>query len=488
MGQFPGEYIPTTMDWFSVCLTYAAHSQKPKPINFQMWDTANNEDCDRIRTLSYPGTQFFFLCFSLVNPVSLDNVTYTWIPELEYYRKHEIPDSYIILVGTKKDLRTDPLMLEKLATKQMRPVTTESGLACAQHIGAFAYVETSSYTGEGIGDLIDLIFRATANPNIKTIGPPPFPPHKPPCPLDRPLPTSPNIYPIRQNLGKQLGNPQFSDVVVKVEDKTFHLHKIILAAGSPYFHDFLVKHDEDGNLKEIVLPQEYTVARAESLFRLIYGPAIQQIPPDVSPIDQFRSKLRTFMLNGTYSDISVKTKSGNIIPGHKVIFQASCALFEAFLDSGNEFGTEKKIVVPLDRLSTDEFQIIQLFLYGQDFKIDETNALQILTLSNQCLVAELEKQAQDFIVANTKLFNPFEVCVISHKLSLKKLEGYCIWYLKANFEDLKDKDGWKKLPDGIKNEVEAGRWPGDAHIQAVARWQKKLDKASNPQVRPCMVQ
>lgn len=56
---------------------------------------AFQEDYDRLRPLSYPQTDVFVLCFSVVSPVSFDNVSTKWIPEI---RQH-CPDAPIVLVG-----------------------------------------------------------------------------------------------------------------------------------------------------------------------------------------------------------------------------------------------------------------------------------------------------------------------------------------------------------------------------------------------------
>jgi GTPase SAR1 family protein len=60
------------------------------------------EKFPRIRTIHYPKTDTFLLCFSLVHRSAFERVCACWLPEI----RHHCPNTPIILVGTKSDLIT----------------------------------------------------------------------------------------------------------------------------------------------------------------------------------------------------------------------------------------------------------------------------------------------------------------------------------------------------------------------------------------------
>ncbi|KAK4316594.1 hypothetical protein Pmani_012265 [Petrolisthes manimaculis] len=102
-----------------------------------LWDTAGQEEYERLRPLSYPGTHVFIVCFALDNRASFENVSSKWLPELNQH----CPKSPIVLVGTKKDVHNTNL----ISLKDGKKLCKKARLA--------KYVECSAKTNEGIDDV-----------------------------------------------------------------------------------------------------------------------------------------------------------------------------------------------------------------------------------------------------------------------------------------------------------------------------------------------
>lgn len=124
------------------------------------------EDYDRLRPLSYPNTDVFLLCFSVVSPSSLQNVHDKWLPELE----HHCPNVPVILVGTQSDLRANPRALNRLEQYKLKPIEQEEGERAARKIGAVKYVECSALTQQGLQDLFKEAILVAIDPQTALAG------------------------------------------------------------------------------------------------------------------------------------------------------------------------------------------------------------------------------------------------------------------------------------------------------------------------------
>lgn len=68
-NRFPERYIPTVFENYVPLVRFEG-----KLIELALWDTAGQEEYDRLRPLSYPETDIILIGFAVDYPVSLANV------------------------------------------------------------------------------------------------------------------------------------------------------------------------------------------------------------------------------------------------------------------------------------------------------------------------------------------------------------------------------------------------------------------------------
>eukprot|EP01088_Endostelium_zonatum_P021990 TRINITY_DN904_c0_g2_i1.p1 TRINITY_DN904_c0_g2~~TRINITY_DN904_c0_g2_i1.p1 ORF type:complete len:207 (-),score=20.60 TRINITY_DN904_c0_g2_i1:117-737(-) len=144
--EFPSEYVPTVFDNYETAVMMDTVCY-----NLNLWDTAGQEEYDKLRHLSYPETDVFVVCFSVVDPDSLLNVSSRWVKEL---REH-CTDPPMLLVGTKLDLRDQPSVIEELRSQGKRVVTYSEAQSVCGQIRAEKYVECSALTQQGVKTVFD---------------------------------------------------------------------------------------------------------------------------------------------------------------------------------------------------------------------------------------------------------------------------------------------------------------------------------------------
>lgn len=63
-GTFPEVYVPTVFE------NYVADVEVDgRKVELALWDTAGQEDYDRLRPLSYPDSNVILICFSVDSPI-----------------------------------------------------------------------------------------------------------------------------------------------------------------------------------------------------------------------------------------------------------------------------------------------------------------------------------------------------------------------------------------------------------------------------------
>jgi len=118
-------------------------------VEMSLWDTAGQEDFDRLRSLSYAETHVIMLCFSVDNPTSLENVESKWLDEI----LEHCPGVKVVLVALKCDLRDDRGVRDRLARYGRQAVQYEEGLEVARRIRASRYLECSAKHNRGVNEV-----------------------------------------------------------------------------------------------------------------------------------------------------------------------------------------------------------------------------------------------------------------------------------------------------------------------------------------------
>ncbi|KAJ3827828.1 P-loop containing nucleoside triphosphate hydrolase protein [Lentinula raphanica] len=154
-------------------------------VELSLWDTAGQEEFDRLRSLSYAETHVVMICFSVDNPVSLENVESKWLDEILEFcpgvkvrgfltklpfllvcaETSHIPGNscFSPQIALKCDLRDDYSIKERLQRYGKHPVQYEEGLAVARRIRASRYLECSSKHNRGVTEVFYEAARVSLN-------------------------------------------------------------------------------------------------------------------------------------------------------------------------------------------------------------------------------------------------------------------------------------------------------------------------------------
>ncbi|PNP45155.1 hypothetical protein TGAMA5MH_03206 [Trichoderma gamsii] len=153
-GYFPTVYEPTVFEnYVHDIFVDNVH------IELSLWDTAGQEEFDRLRSLSYDDTDLIVLCYSVDSKDSLENVESKWVGEIA----DNCPGVKLVLIALKCDLRqmgedepeeADAAAAADGSAQREKPPTIsyDEGLEVAKRIGASRYLECSAMKNRGVNE------------------------------------------------------------------------------------------------------------------------------------------------------------------------------------------------------------------------------------------------------------------------------------------------------------------------------------------------
>ncbi|KAJ9114526.1 hypothetical protein QFC20_001399 [Naganishia adeliensis] len=126
-----------------------------KPVQLALWDTAGQEEYERLRPMSYAKAHVILIAFAVDTPDSLDNVANKWIEEVRSICGPHVP---VLLVGCKTDIREKAKENGTYVPENF--VESAEGQRISAAIGAKSYWECSSLLNEGVDDVFEAATRA----------------------------------------------------------------------------------------------------------------------------------------------------------------------------------------------------------------------------------------------------------------------------------------------------------------------------------------
>lgn len=143
-GYFPTVYEPTVFEnYVHDIFIDNVH------VELSLWDTAGQEEFDRLRSLSYDDTHAIMLCFSVDSPDSLENVETKWVGEIA----ENCPGVKLVLVALKCDLRRREDADDDENPQPEKPmINYDEGLKVAERIRALRYLECSAMKNRGVNE------------------------------------------------------------------------------------------------------------------------------------------------------------------------------------------------------------------------------------------------------------------------------------------------------------------------------------------------
>ncbi|KAJ5414948.1 small GTPase Cdc42 [Penicillium cosmopolitanum] len=137
----PPERVPIVFDNYSTKVRVGDQSY-----DLGLWDTYKPEEHDRLRQLSYPGTDVLLVCFS--GWPSFENVE-IWLDEIQYF----CPGVPWLLIRTRVDLRNE--QSSRANNGRGKQVTREEGHKLAKRLGAVKYIECSALEKIGVEEVFE---------------------------------------------------------------------------------------------------------------------------------------------------------------------------------------------------------------------------------------------------------------------------------------------------------------------------------------------
>ncbi|XP_077869062.1 rho-related protein racA-like [Saccoglossus kowalevskii] len=453
-GSFPAEYVPTVFDNYCANVTVDG-----KPYNIAFFDTAGQEDYDRLRPLSYPGTDVFLLCFSLASRASLENVTEKWWPEIQ----HHMPKTPVVLVGNKVDLRS---------SSSTSVITYDEGRILAKSL-RIPYVETSALTQFGVNELFN---KAVQHVNLSLSS-------------KKPFKKGFGLFGFnRKNSKDDIPQPPYMPPAgkapwIEIETSMFaeHMYKLLENSGLPHFAE---------NLSRDTLQ---ALKKAAEIFHL---PRLSEICKNIENDEEFLNPSIGTYLNDcmgqqfkelffnkkVLSDIQFNVE-GTTVYSHKAILIARCDVMSAMFSGRFAESSSNKIEILNSR--PECFLALMEYLYSDHSPIEDNDSVGIVVLANQFSQLRLINLCELYITKEIERSTAaniaeadIDVIGLLHSAQIHnadQLSDWCCHFISTNYMAFTQRTEFAELDGDNLDFITKNRWPPIDYLNEVEEYKKTKD-------------
>ncbi|XP_067032114.1 rho-related protein racA-like isoform X2 [Acropora muricata] len=507
-NHFPSDYVPTVFDSYSSNVIV-----KGKPISVSLWDTAGQEDYDRLRPLSYPQTDVFVVSFDVRSRISFQNVRAKWIPEVSDFA----PNVPILLLATKTDLRDG--YNPSLSDRQI--VKSKEGKSLADSLGV-TYAECSSLLNDGVQQALHTAVELAVN-NI----------HAPRCfkpsyrgfkmskrktsnyfdnenkllpPVLPPAGFAPHVEVLTSSFANIL-----DDIYWVCDDKDccpnrIHNEEICIGKGKTVItlHKSLSKNifmevltflytgspdlagNEDVNfVKEVQsVSIKFQLNWLETYCtNILKGESF--LNPSIGTWINDSTGLATkklFLNKELQADVKFCVK-GSIVFGHKVILKARSEVMAAMLSGAFREG-DLNAEINIQDASLESFLALLEYLYTDHAPIEEGNSVEIMVLADRfCLprlvtlcelyiTKKVDRAVQKKVADGTS--DVIDLLFTSQAHNAKQLSGWCLHFIATNFSVFENCEEFHLVQGENRDYIDEHRWPPLSYIKAQEEYEMKV--------------
>ncbi|KAJ8609707.1 hypothetical protein CTAYLR_008433 [Chrysophaeum taylorii] len=525
-NAFPGEYIPTVFDNYGASVMVDG-----KPIMLGLWDTAGQEDYDRLRPLSYSQTDVFLTCFS--SRVSLENARRKWREELD---RHS-PETPVLLVRCKNDLERE---LDEEASRVAREWPQCRG-----------YYSTSALLGRGVREAMEEAVRVALSDGTRGMtkkkarsrwwlgrrerSPPPVMPEAGKAPE---LAVADDTF--GEDLARLLRDGTARDVTIRVGGDELEAHKAVLCCASPVFRKLILdepmrdydkmlgahqdnygstealparfeeEEEEDGAV--VVVTDGTTAATVKALLvhwytgkcevddveaatrwgcaELVAAMAnkrdgLEELNPSIETwLHERFGRAAADLLQKLTPDVTLAVE-GCEREAHACLLAARSPVLRAALYSGaGGAQTRREARLTFDEVSPAALEAVISFACTRTANIDDDNALDVIAAADRFDLPRLSSLAEIYLCKRldaavsesiAKADVDFvELLCFARRHRASTLGGFLVHFIATNYLLFQDKRLRQRLPsEEDRAYVEEHQWPPKSYLDAVAAWEAK---------------